>query len=95
MLHREAVHSAALTDMVALTSAEQLSHLTHCLLHNYRYKRTLPYRTTVNGPAVFQCQPSDVQHPLKDRNAEKKKVSLFKKKKTLPKFHLTIPAYFA
>lgn len=39
---------------------------THCLLHNYRYKRTPPYRTVVDGPAVLQCQASDVQHPLKD-----------------------------
>lgn len=42
------------------------SQVTYRLLHNYGYKRTLPYGTVVDGPAVFQCQASNLQRPLKE-----------------------------
>lgn len=42
--------------------------LTHRLLHNYGYKWTVPYRTVVDESAVGQCQPSNLQQPLKERD---------------------------
>lgn len=48
-----------------LTCSTSCNWNTYRLLHNYRYKRTSPYRTVVDQPAVFQHQTSDMQHPLK------------------------------
>lgn len=39
---------------------------THRLLHYYGYERIPPYWTGMDGPALSQCQPSDVQYPLKE-----------------------------
>lgn len=40
---------------------------THRLLHDYRYEWSPAYGTVVDGSAVFQCQRTDTQHLLKDR----------------------------
>lgn len=55
---------------------------THRLLHDYGYEWSPAYGTVVDGSAVCQCQRTDTQHLLKDRQ---KKSSQDIGSTTLPK----------